>query len=125
VTTIVNRIDERGTGKTSTRRGGKYKTMAREERHLVIFARKHPEATYWDLIRQADLNITPRTCKKILQRHYIGNWRKAKRILLTEEDAQLRLEFAEEWYHPKKVTQLKLALFSDGCTVQNSPGKPG
>jgi transposase len=125
VTTIINRINERRTGKTGNCRGGKYKTTAREERHLVILARKLPEATYWDLIRQADLNITPRTCKKIIQRHYIGNWRKAKRILLTEEDAQVRLEFTEEWSHPEKLAQLKLALFSDECAVQNSPGKPG
>jgi transposase len=125
VTTIINRVRERGTGKTGNRRRGKYKTTAREERHLVILARRHPEATYWDLIRQANLNITPRTCKKILQRHYVGNWRKAKRILLTEEESQRRLEFAEEWSHPEKLTQLKLALFSDECTVQNSPGKPG
>jgi transposase len=125
VTTIINRINERGTRKTGNRRSGKCKTAAREERHLVILARKHSEATYWDLIRQADLNIAPRTCKKILQRHYIRNWRKAKRILLTEEDAQCRLEFAEEWSHPEKLVQLKLALFSDECTVQNSPDKPG
>jgi hypothetical protein len=77
----------------------------------LFWRKKHPEATYWDLIRQADFNITPRTCKKILQRHYIGNWRKAKRILLTEEDAQRRLEFAEEWSHPEKLAQLKLAFF--------------
>jgi transposase len=81
VTTIINRVRERGTGKTGNRRRGKHKTTAREELHLVILARRHPEVTYWDLIRQANLNITPRTCKKILQRHYVGNWRKAKRIL--------------------------------------------
>jgi hypothetical protein len=44
---------------------------------------------------------------------------------LTEEDSQRRLEFAEEWSHPEKLAQLKLALFSDEYTVQNSPGKPG
>jgi hypothetical protein len=56
-----------------------------------------PEASYWELIRRAGLEITPRTCRKILQRHRLGNWRKAKRILLTEEDAQRRLAFAEEY----------------------------
>jgi transposase len=77
VTTIINRVRERRTGKTGSRRRNKYKTTAKEERHLVILARRHPEATYRDLIRQTNLNITPRICKKILQRHYIGNWRKA------------------------------------------------
>jgi hypothetical protein len=86
-------------------------------------ARKHPEATYWDLVRRAEFNIHPQTCKKILQRYFLGNWRKAKRIILTEEDAHRRLEFTREWSQPAKLEQLKRALFSE-CTVQNSPDKP-
>jgi hypothetical protein len=113
VTRIIKRVSTRKTGVTANRRRGKYKTSPRDERHLVVLARKHPEATYWDLIRRAGLNIHPQTCKKILQRHYLRNWRKAKRTLLMEEDAHRRLEFAREWSQPAKLEQLKRALFSD------------
>jgi hypothetical protein len=88
-------------------------------------ARKYPEATYWDITRRSGLNITPRTCKKILQRHHLGNWRKAKRILLTEEDAQVRRAFAEKYSRPEELQQLMRGLFSDECTVRNLPENPG
>jgi hypothetical protein len=117
----INRMHTRKTGVTASRRRGKYKTTPRDERYLVVLARKYPEATYWDIIRRADLEITPRTCKKVLQRHYLGNWRKAPRILLTEEDAQIRREFAEKYSRPEELQHLMRGLFSDECTIRNSP----
>jgi transposase len=124
VTQTINRTRSRGNARSGNLRRGKYKTTAREECYLFILARRYPEASYWELIRRAGLEITPRTCRKILQRHHLGNRRKAKRILLTEEDAQRRLTFAGEYLQPAKLQLLMQGLFSDECTVQNSPDKP-
>jgi hypothetical protein len=66
VSHTINRMHTRKTGVKANRRRGKYKTTSKDERHLVVLARKYPEATYWDIIRQAGLEITPRTCKKVL-----------------------------------------------------------
>jgi hypothetical protein len=125
VTRIINRVKTTGTARNANRRRGKYKTTLIDERHFVVLARKYPEATYWDIIRRSGFNITPRTCKKILQRYHLGNWRKAKRILLTEEDAQIRRAFAEKYSQPEELQQLMRGLFSDECIVRNSPENPG
>lgn len=125
VTRIITRTKARKTATTANRRRGKYKTTPRDERYLVLLARRYPDDTYAQLIRRADLPISSKTCKRILQRHHLGNWRKAKRILLTEEDARKRLEFARQWSRPGAIQQLMLALFSDECTIQNSPSNPG
>jgi hypothetical protein len=58
VTRIINRISTKKTAVTANSRCGKYKTTPRDELHLVILARKFPEATYWDIIRRAGLDIT-------------------------------------------------------------------
>jgi hypothetical protein len=50
VTRIIKHVCTRKTGVTANRRGGKYKSSPRDEIHIVILARKHPEATCWDLI---------------------------------------------------------------------------
>jgi hypothetical protein len=121
VSHTINRMHTQKTGVTANHRRGKYKTTPRDELHLVVLARKYPEATYWDIIRRAGLEITPRTCKKVLQRHYLGNWRKAQRILLKEEDAQIRREFAEKYSRPEELQHLMRGLFSDECTIRNSP----
>jgi hypothetical protein len=106
VSHTINCMHTRKTGVTANRRRGKYKTTPKDERHLVVLAKKYPEATYWDIIRRAGLEITPRICKKTLQRHYLGNWRKAQRILLTEKDTQIWREFAEKYTHSKKLQHL-------------------
>jgi hypothetical protein len=110
---------------TANRRRGKYKTTSRGKHHLVTLARRFPEDTYEQLIRRADLSISSKICKRILHRYHLNNWRKAKRILLTEEDAQCRLEFARYWSHSGTKQQFLAGLFSDECTIQNSPDKPG
>jgi hypothetical protein len=46
VSYIINRMHTRKTGVTANLRRGKYKTTPRDERHLVVLARKYPEATY-------------------------------------------------------------------------------
>jgi hypothetical protein len=125
VSHTINRMHTRKTGVTANRRRGKYKTTPRDERHFVVLARKYPEATYWDIIRRAGLEITPRTCKKVLQRHYLGSWRKAQRILLTEEDAQIRRELAEKYSRPEELQHFMRGLFSDECTIRNSSDNPG
>jgi hypothetical protein len=86
---------------------------------------RYPEDTYWDIICRAGLEITPRICKKVLQRHYFGNWRKAQRILSMEEDAQIRRELAEKYSRPEELQHLMRGLFSDECTIRNSPDNPG
>jgi hypothetical protein len=63
VTRITNHVKTTGTARTANRPRGKYKTTLRDERHLVVLARKYPEATYWDIIRRSGLNITPRTLR--------------------------------------------------------------
>jgi transposase len=125
VSRVISRTKARGTSKTANRRRGKYKTTARDEHHLVVLARRFPEDTYGQLIRRAGLSISSKTCKRILHRYHLNNWRKAKRILSTEEDAQHRLEFARYWSHSGRIQQLLEGLFSDECTIQNSPDKPG
>jgi hypothetical protein len=122
---IINRMHTRNTGVTANRRRAKYKTTPRDERHLVALARKYPEATYWYIIRWAGLEITPRTYKKVLQRRYLGNWRNAQHILLTEEDAQIWREFAEKYSRLEELRHLMRGLFSDECTIRNSPDNPG
>jgi hypothetical protein len=121
----INRMHIRKTGVTANRRREKYKTTPRDERHLVILARKYPEATYWNIIRRAGLEIILRICKKVLQRYYLGNWRKAQRILLTQDDAQIRREFAETYSRSEELQHLMRGLFSDECTIRNSPDNPG
>jgi hypothetical protein len=46
VSHTINRMHTRKTGVTANRRHGKYKTTPRDEHHLVVLARKYPEATY-------------------------------------------------------------------------------
>jgi hypothetical protein len=84
----------------------------------------YPETTYKN-IRRAGLEIVPRICKKVLQHHYFGNWRKAQRILLTKKDAQIRRKFAEKHSCPEELQHLMRGLFSDECTIRNSPDNPG
>jgi hypothetical protein len=66
VSHTINRMHTRKTGVIANRRRGKYKTTPKDERHLVVLVRKYPEATYWDIIRWAGLEINPRICKKVL-----------------------------------------------------------
>jgi hypothetical protein len=64
VSHTINRMHTRKTGVTANRRGRKYKITPRDERHLVVLARKYPEATYWDIIRRAGLEITQGLARK-------------------------------------------------------------
>ncbi|KAK9779705.1 putative Tc1-like transposase DDE domain-containing protein [Seiridium cardinale] len=122
---VIKRVATTGNTKTANRRREKYKTTPRDERHLVFLARKHPEDSFSTLAKKADLQISTKTCKKILQRHHLGNWRKAKRILLTEDNAAERLAFAKKYVRADELKKLLLALFLDECTVTNSPGFNG
>jgi hypothetical protein len=121
----INRIYTRKTGVTGNRRRGKYKTTSTDEHHFVVSARKYPEAKYWDIILRAGLEIIPRICKKVLQRFYLGNWLKAQLIISTEEYAQIRREFAEKYSRPEELQHFMRGLFSDECTIRNSPDNPG
>lgn len=125
ISDIVNNTITTNTTKTANRRRGKYKTSPRDERQLVIQAKKHPELTYAQLLIEADLSMSVNTCKAILKRHHMGNWRKAKRILLTEKDVRERYEFCRYWSQPGRIEELMRALFSDECTIENTPTKPG
>lgn len=124
VNRIIKRTRKRKTAKTANRRRGKYKTTPRNKKYLILLARRYPDDTYAQLINRSDLPISSKTCKKILQRHHLEQWRKEKRVLLTKKNAQRRLEFARQWSRPGEIQKLITALFSDEYTIQNSPNNP-
>ncbi|KAH7120037.1 hypothetical protein B0J13DRAFT_410137, partial [Dactylonectria estremocensis] len=54
--------------------------------------------------------------------HWRRKWRSKKRILLSEENAKERLQFAQYWI--PRVSELLLSCFSRECTIQNAPNDP-
>lgn len=126
ITNIIDRAQARGTTQTAPRKLGFYKTSFRDERRLFFLSAKYPEYSYAQLATSAGLNISGKTVKRVLHRYGRNKWRKAKRILLTDDDARERREFCAYWLKdPAKIKQVTETLFTDECTVQNSPFNPG
>lgn len=123
---IIKRVQATHTTKTAPRKFGHYKTTFRAERRLVFLAAKYPEYSYTALATTAGFDISGKTVKRILHRYGRNKWKKTNRILLTEKDAAERREFCAYWLKDAaRIAQLMKALFTDECTVQNSPFNPG
>jgi hypothetical protein len=122
---IITKQRNRNTTKTGNRRRGHYKTSKWDDDKLVIEAKKNPGATWAQLVQAADLPISSKTAKRILRERGLGHWRRAKRILLKKKDAAARLQFAKYWLSQGRITALMRGLFSDECTIEKNPNKPG
>lgn len=81
--------------------------------------------TYGALKIEARTKASISTIKRIIHRHGLKKWRCARRIDLSEEDAQARLAFCRQFITSAKLQTLLRTFFSDECTIQNDPDTPG
>jgi transposase len=125
VTNIVNNFITRNTAKSAYRKGAPRLLSRRSEHRIVVLARRQPRATYAALKVEARTKASISTIKRILYRHGLKKWRAARRINLTEEDAEQRLQFCRYFNSPDKIRTLLNTFYSDECTVQNDPDSPG
>lgn len=126
IRSIVAKATATNTTQTAPRRLGKYRTTFRAERRLVFLAAKYPEYSYTALAAAAGFAVSGKTVKRILHRYGRNKWRKTKRILLEEKDAIERRNFCAYWLKDAaRIKQLMRCMFTDECTVQNSPFNPG
>jgi transposase len=72
ISKIIAKFKARGTTETANRRRGKEKLSPRDKRRLIREAKLHPEATYAQLIRGADISICSKTARKILAEFHMA-----------------------------------------------------
>jgi transposase len=132
ITNLVRRVTQRKTTKPKKRSGRPRRLTSRKERYVFQLIRRKPRATWKEICVERDAlfdtrlrTFSARTAKRALRKRHIGHWRAAKRILLTKEDAIQRLRFCREWSSKDAQELLLRCLFSDECTIQNEPSKPG
>lgn len=125
ISEITSNAQQRKSTKTAFRKGTPRKLNQRAERQLVILARRNPRSTYSELKSELRTNVHVDTIKRTLHRNNLKKWRAAKRITLTKDDATDRLNFCRNYNTPAKLRELFRVLFSDECTIQNDPDKPG
>ncbi|KAF7538164.1 hypothetical protein G7054_g3180 [Neopestalotiopsis clavispora] len=125
VTNIVNNFTTRNTGKSAYRKGAPRLLSRRSKHRIVVLARRQPRATYAALKVEARTKASISTIKRILHRHGLKKWRAARRINLTEEDVEQRLQFCRYFNSPDKIRTLLNTFYSDEYTVQNNPDSPG
>jgi len=92
------------------------------ERHILRFVRASPKATYKELQKGIDREISKSTYYRILKKYNITNWRAKKRPALTPAVAKLRLKWAKQhvmWTQE----QWSKVIWSDECSVERGTGK--
>lgn len=82
-------------------------------------ARQHPEYGCSKRANEVGLEATAKTCK-IFHLLHIVYWQRGNHIALTGQDKPIRLEPTKHWLKPGKPERLPKALYSDGCTIQNT-----
>ena len=66
-------------------------------RYVKRMVRHNPRISWKALIANTPQSVSKSTLRRVLRKFYLKKWRSKKRILLTKDDAQKRLEFAREW----------------------------
>ncbi|TKA70157.1 hypothetical protein B0A49_13150, partial [Cryomyces minteri] len=111
------------TNQTSQHRVGRPRSYSdREERRIVIAARKYPTIRYANIKQEANVEISNETIRGILKKHYIFHWISKKRPFLTKQTAKVRLDWARarvSWTEE----QWKNIMWSDECSVERGSGK--
>ncbi|RYP73023.1 hypothetical protein DL771_003891 [Monosporascus sp. 5C6A] len=93
--------------------------------HMYQLGRRYPRDTYRELQKKAASNLSRTTMRRFFRTLAMRKWRAAKRVKLSADDARKRLNFVTEALKRDNLRKLLLALFSDECTIQNVPGRPG
>ena len=107
----------------SQHRSGRPKSYSdRDVRKLLRIVRREPKTTYQNLIKQSGVEISKRTCARLLEEHNIKKWVAQARPKLTEEHARERLAFARK-YEGYTAEDWRQFVFSDECSVERGTGK--
>jgi len=113
---------ERNDGKSLHRSGRPKAYSKREERKIIRIIRTKPKLTYPQLKEEAGIDFSRRTLQRLLSVYNITKWRAAKRPLLTQEHADMRLKWAKEhgiW----DLDKWKYIIWSDECSIVRGSGK--
>lgn len=94
----------------------------RDERSLLRIIRTQPKLTYEEVKRQACIDFSKDTIRRILKEYGIANWRSARRPFLTQVHADARKLWAEQHISWKAEDWAKI-IWSDECSVERGTGK--
>jgi Transposase len=108
-------------GETLPRAGRPKLYTEKDARRIVRFIRIHPKSTYQDIKQNLHTYLSHDTLGRILADKGIKNWRAKKRPFLTSEHAKIRYIWAK--VHKNWISEWKLIIFSDECSVKRGAGK--
>lgn len=98
------------------------KLSERDYRHLVLYIRQNPRATYRKVTEDLGLDVSRITVQRILRELGITNWVAKKRPFLSEEAVKRRLEFCRK-YRSRPLTFWHKVIWSDECSAERGKGK--
>lgn len=123
VKTTIKRATQRPPNGVSKKREGRPKLLSqRDIRRLVREVRLHPLKSYRQIKHEFGWTCHNTTILNYLKPYHIARWRAARRPILTEEHAQLRLQWCLlrcNW----TIEQWRKHCFSDECSVERGRGK--
>lgn len=112
---------ERDQGNSVQRTGRPKSYTDRDERRILRIVQLEPKITYQNITRLTGIEISRGTLYNIISKHGIKNWLSKKRPILTEKDAQRRLEWALA--HQHWLEEWEWIIWSDECSIVRGSGK--
>jgi transposase len=116
---VIQRYKERGTTTNMPRSGRPPKATLQARRLLKRTIQKEPKLTFEALRKEANLDLSTTTIKKVLHDEGLQHWRARGRPELTQRHATLRLQ----WALQHRNTDWSKWIFSDECSVETGKGQ--